>query len=244
MIKFFRHIRRSLINQNQMGKYFKYAIGEILLVVIGILIALQINNANELRKQKQVEINILEGIKNDILLDTVDLNENFKHYNFFHKKDSMILKHLLDKRKKEDSIVAYLEISVVFDLILNLHDSHFEEAKIKGLSIISNNSLRDRISRLYEFDYKSLKLLENSTDSYDTHKLLVPIFQPYFGLNQNGVTMSDEAYKELTSNGSALHYFREAMYSKEFLLNKYERTLTNVLQVVDSIETELTRLKN
>ena len=244
MIKFFRHIRRSLINQNQMGKYFKYAIGEILLVVIGILIALQINNANELRKQKQVEINILEGIKNDILLDTVDLNENFKHYNFFHKKDSMILKHLLDKRKKEDSIVAYLEISVVFDLILNLHDSHFEEAKIKGLSIITNNSLRDRISRLYEFDYKSLKLLENSTDSYDTHKLLVPIFQPYFGLNQNGVTMSDEAYKELTSNGSALHYFREAMYSKEFLLNKYERTLTNVLQVVDSIETELTRLKN
>lgn len=47
MIKFFRHIRRSHINQNQMGKYFKYAIGEILLVVIGILIALQINNINE-----------------------------------------------------------------------------------------------------------------------------------------------------------------------------------------------------
>jgi len=52
MIKFFRHIRRSLINQNQIGKYFKYAIGEIILVVIGILIALQINNWNEKRLQK------------------------------------------------------------------------------------------------------------------------------------------------------------------------------------------------
>ena len=53
MIKFFRHIRRSLIQENKMGKYFKYAIGEILLVVIGILIALQFNNWNEQRKHKQ-----------------------------------------------------------------------------------------------------------------------------------------------------------------------------------------------
>ena len=56
MIKFFRHIRRSLINQNRMGKYFKYAIGEIFLVVFGILIALQINNWNENRKAENNEI--------------------------------------------------------------------------------------------------------------------------------------------------------------------------------------------
>jgi len=53
MIKFFRHIRQSLIMKNQTGKYFKYAIGEIILVVIGILIALQINNWNEKRKVVQ-----------------------------------------------------------------------------------------------------------------------------------------------------------------------------------------------
>ena len=53
MIKFFRQIRKSLLEQNKMGKYFKYAIGEILLVVIGILIALQINNWNEKAKQKK-----------------------------------------------------------------------------------------------------------------------------------------------------------------------------------------------
>ena len=62
MIKFFRHIRRSLINQNNMGKYFKYAIGEILLVVIGILIALQINNWNETRKEQALELDYLIGI--------------------------------------------------------------------------------------------------------------------------------------------------------------------------------------
>ena len=50
MIKFFRHIRKSLLMENKTTKYFKYAIGEIVLVVIGILIALQINNWNEHRK--------------------------------------------------------------------------------------------------------------------------------------------------------------------------------------------------
>ena len=50
MIKFFRHIRQNLIMENKTGKYLKYAVGEIVLVVIGILIALQVNNWNENRK--------------------------------------------------------------------------------------------------------------------------------------------------------------------------------------------------
>ena len=59
MIKFFRQIRQNLIMENKTGKYLKYAIGEIVLVVIGILIALQINNWNENRKEKQQEKAIL-----------------------------------------------------------------------------------------------------------------------------------------------------------------------------------------
>lgn len=47
MIKFFRHLRQRLLSEGKTGKYFKYAIGEIILVVIGILIALQINNWNQ-----------------------------------------------------------------------------------------------------------------------------------------------------------------------------------------------------
>lgn len=63
MIKFFRHIRQQLIMKNQLGepalpvsRYLKYAIGEIILVVIGILIALQINNWNEARKIQAQEL--------------------------------------------------------------------------------------------------------------------------------------------------------------------------------------------
>lgn len=76
MIKFFRNIRKSLLEQNKMGKYFKYAIGEIILVVIGILIALQINTWNEARIESKEEQKILANLKVDFrqnrtLLDSV-----------------------------------------------------------------------------------------------------------------------------------------------------------------------------
>ena len=66
MIKFFRHIRQSLLAQNKFRRYLLYAIGEIILVVIGILIALQINNWNQTQKQKSIEAQYLTNIIGDL----------------------------------------------------------------------------------------------------------------------------------------------------------------------------------
>ena len=66
MLPFFRKIRYHLAKDNQFFKYSRYAIGEIVLVVAGILIALQINNWNEDRKSRQVEIITLSELKNSI----------------------------------------------------------------------------------------------------------------------------------------------------------------------------------
>lgn len=62
MIKFFRRIRQNLLFENKTGKYLKYAIGEIVLVVIGILIALQINNWNDIKKNKIIEHQLLTAL--------------------------------------------------------------------------------------------------------------------------------------------------------------------------------------
>jgi hypothetical protein len=74
MIKFFRKIRYNLMEQNKTGKYLKYAIGEIILVVIGILIALQINNWNENRKQSKQAFEYLSEFKKDLESDTLQFN--------------------------------------------------------------------------------------------------------------------------------------------------------------------------
>jgi hypothetical protein len=70
MIKFFRKRRYDLMAKNKIGKYLKYAIGEIVLVVIGILIALSINTWNESRKIKEQEKELLTTILENIKLDS------------------------------------------------------------------------------------------------------------------------------------------------------------------------------
>jgi len=77
MIKFFRKIRQNLIMENKTGKYLKYAIGEIILVVIGILIALSINNSNEYRKQNaqiaKYAKSLVQDLEKDIaMMDTIN----------------------------------------------------------------------------------------------------------------------------------------------------------------------------
>ncbi|MDT0622672.1 DUF6090 family protein [Croceitalea vernalis] len=71
MIKFFRKIRQNLLLENKTGKYLKYAIGEILLVVIGILLALQINNWNERRKLKINDLQLCKELLNDAIADSI-----------------------------------------------------------------------------------------------------------------------------------------------------------------------------
>ena len=69
MIPFFRKLRKKMADDNRPLKYARYAIGEILLVVIGILIALQVNTWNEQRKQRQIELKYFYNLKNDLLAD-------------------------------------------------------------------------------------------------------------------------------------------------------------------------------
>jgi hypothetical protein len=75
MIQFFRKIRQRLLSQGNTGRYLKYAIGEILLVVIGILIALQINNWNEAQKDKALMITHIKSISQDIQTEINDIKK-------------------------------------------------------------------------------------------------------------------------------------------------------------------------
>jgi hypothetical protein len=102
MFKFFRKIRQNLLSQGRFGKYLKYAIGEIVLVVIGILIALSINNWNEDRKNDQRESLLVKNIVEDLRLDAAHINQSLNELeNQLKVADDLIAK-ALDSEKPLD----------------------------------------------------------------------------------------------------------------------------------------------
>lgn len=105
MIKFFRQIRQNLIMENKTSKYFKYAIGEIFLVVIGILIALQINNWNEGRKEKHIIKLALNSLIEDLKQDSIQLNANIESI----QKDMQHLDNFRERLSKPEANIDTLK---------------------------------------------------------------------------------------------------------------------------------------
>jgi hypothetical protein len=80
MISLFRKIRQKLLQENRVTKYLAYAIGEIFLVVIGILIALQVNNWNEERKNQEAETNFYSSLLDDLEKDKTKIDQLKEFY--------------------------------------------------------------------------------------------------------------------------------------------------------------------
>ena len=111
MIKFFRKIRYNVMEQNKTGKYFKYAIGEIILVVIGILIALNINNWNSNRIERNSDYQLINALitdlklKNEEVLSDLDYGKSMiqktktitGNWSINRRIDSVNLKYSIDK---------------------------------------------------------------------------------------------------------------------------------------------------
>jgi hypothetical protein len=165
------------MEKNKTGKYLKYAIGEIILVVIGILIALQINNWNEGRKEHKIGIQFLEGINNDINKDIVLIDSLLKLNqqtfsvissidSVFHKKPYFFAEensHLFDEPDTLNFEHVFFR-NVSFRPINSTYSSLIADGKT---ALIKNKPLLDKIQRIYNenhqrvaSNYQSLKRLE------------------------------------------------------------------------------------
>lgn len=147
MIKFFRRIRQQLLTENKISKYLLYAIGEIVLVVIGILIALQLNNWNEDRKDGIVERNTLLNLRSDLESALDQLNAKISQNEGYRSCDSILLDAMYFKKElPADSIerlMLYHIYSPGFDPELGTLNEILSTGKME---VIKNNDLRKHIS--------------------------------------------------------------------------------------------------
>lgn len=149
MIKFFRHIRRALLGEGKFSKYLLYAIGEIILVVIGILIALQINNANELRKERAKEVGYLENLKVDLQKEI----ENAKYFANYHFEKAKACVELVNGTAPTNIAEVqlytdrYEQVFIWYDFVPN--NNTFKELLSSGnLSLIKNDTIKTSLLEL------------------------------------------------------------------------------------------------
>lgn len=163
MIKFFRKIRQGLLTQNRAGKYLLYAIGEIILVVIGILIALQINNTNENHK-KEVRIkSYLKEIQRDLSLDILAINILIDNYIANDSIERKIFNNEVSFDTQKDSRSMFL---TYYFPDLTIHSNGFQ-----GLMKISDNlpdkylPLQNDLNNLYITNAKIIDVYNNRISS-------------------------------------------------------------------------------
>lgn len=177
MIKFFRNIRNSLLNEGKTSKYLKYALGEIILVVLGILIALQLNNWNQTRleqiKIKQYAKSLIEDLNNDIGMIKVSQYQSAKKY----KMIDSLRKYMLTTPTAElSSTFLYTVAHDIMYRPYKWHRSTLNELKSSGaMSYFNSDSLQKKIAAYesfsihldedFEFDKSNADKMDNFTSS-------------------------------------------------------------------------------
>jgi len=171
MIKFFRKIRQNLLSEGKTGKYFKYAIGEILLVVIGILIALQINNWNEYTKSIKLEKTYYCKIAEDLQVDIRNIDSSLVTIDKRLERTERFLKNLLKIQKDKQVIFKdfiptfrYYKFTPTKPAIVDITSSG-------KLETLRNQTLKNRILSHYTEQDNALQII-NINDEAHIQKII------------------------------------------------------------------------
>ncbi|RIW18198.1 hypothetical protein D0X99_00415 [Algoriphagus lacus] len=173
MVSLFRKIRQKLLGQHRITQYLAYAVGEIFLVVIGILIALQINTWNELRKTRQYEIKMLKELKSTLEKDRNYFSSQIPRLSHKQEAANRLLAMIENKEENLDTLNKYFA-DLRFDILFQYNAGAYGSIKSGGIDKISNDSIRAKMADIYEFLIpRSEKIFENLSNLDPVESALV-----------------------------------------------------------------------
>lgn len=243
MIKLFRKIRKNLLMENKTGKYLTYAIGEIFLVVIGILIALQINNWNENRKTNLEEKMVLESLYENLIL----ANQQSEALII----DEKALKQLLIRLLGVENIAIGIERLTITDSIFKravwdlesnvpVINTYTNLKNTNKLSLVKNNKINEKFSDL---DFQFSKLNDILADRLSIHQIRVDDISEK---NINFIALLKPTIPEINIVNESKNNYNEILEDKR-IRNLLGIKLSLTQDVIDSrenLDTDMKQLTN
>jgi hypothetical protein len=240
MIKFFRNMRQNQLTEGKTGRYLKYAIGEIVLVVVGILIALSINNWNENRKVRAYELNQLNEIRENLIESKKEIAEDME----FNATTVELYQHMLAHAEANLPYDAALDSG--FFLFANwqspfLPQSGYETLKTSGINIIQNETLKKDIVKMHE---QHFSFLINDIDkgewvfSQSVVEEFAAVHLQYFDDGTRRYARPND-YESLKKNSKYKNILRILIRKRSEGVRTYEKTLKLISELIEKIGDEL-----
>ena len=251
MIKFFRQIRYKLMSENKTSKYLKYAVGEILLVVIGILIALSINNWNQNKREQATLDGYLNSISNNIRedLNKIDFMRQ-QRINTMNRVPYMYeTLALKDYLKRSDVKFASESINNFSKLdYLNSDNTGFESVKNSGfLSKLQGKDIENLIYKYYNLVDETAKreddfneILKNSLNEFNGEIIEDRYFLtfPDYIMDDEHLTRLQPSFKEILFQSAAVSLYNHTYSNSPELIVNYENLSVLGKEVIRMIEND------
>ena len=241
MVKLFRKIRQKMIAENKFSKYLIYATGEIVLVMIGILLALQVNNWNENRKLGINEISALKEVGRN-------LDQNIIQQEISLESDSILLhngRKLIEILKDEHSIY-HDSLDNMFGLvgIYNPYfvvDGAYENLKQKGLDLIQNDTLIQVLIEIFE---QLLPELEQTGNSFqlEVANRRIDMTLDYFETGSTFFSMHPNNFDRLKNNQEYLNFLTWAVAAKRLSISHRNRGIGETSRAKHLLEEYLKKI--
>lgn len=234
MFRFFRVIRKKYFRQKKIRKYLAYAGGEIFLVVLGILIALQINNWNESRKQNLKIITGLQELKANLEVDNSLINTVKSQIVKDLDLQDKIIKTLEDKKLLDSSFTEHLG-RIMLMRRAKFVENGYNMLKSIGLEQIKNIELRNLI--VFHYDTTVFQLLKDIDDDEDEFKnLLLPFIRKNFTDWKFGEIGIPRNYNTLTNDLEFKIMLKVNYLNKSSTLDRLNMAEKEIYQLIKLID--------
>lgn len=239
MIKFFRRIRQKLITENRIRTYLVYALGEIVLVVIGILIALSINNWNEIRKNRHAEQELYKTLIRALESDLEDVRSKYAIIDSAIIGQETFITQSLEEVKSRFTDEEFFKLLwkigyTSYSFVPNI-SIYNKISQNKEIDLIRSNELSMKIIELYEVHYWEYKDLDNYLESQAQQGLISNFFGDISHMYIEGKFNLDDSFEK--------HYDKLSKECRKIYFLSLS-TKNSMLNCQKNIESVLTEIKN